>query len=147
MVKANHPWTTAAVIFIAVVQDYSAASAALATRSIASARYSGACAPEIGDIRRPEDEAGHFLYTGLFGGSRLALDVRDILIAFQGCTKILWIEADIGSGLHQHSGLVRSAPSVKIQIHQPLFHLGRFADALPAQRISRCASSVLGRRP
>jgi len=75
-----------------------------------------------------EDEAGHAFDARLLGGLRLAFDLLDVLVALERRAHILRVEADVGGRLHQDGVVGEIGALGEIEVHQSLFHRGRFAD-------------------
>src|SRR5512136_3011105 len=120
--------TTAAVIFIRVRLKLNGGASAL--------RYARDCLGEI--FRRlcarnrelaAEDKAWHAFNACFFGGNRFLLDLGDILVSGEGFADVLSVQTNIGGSLHQHGVVGQVGALGEIEIHQPLFHLGRLADA------------------
>ena len=93
---------------------------------MARASWSAGCAPEtayfcantnVGTPEMPLSEAS----------LRLRRDQRHVLVGRKPLAHVVGVEPDIGRRLHQHVGVGEIAAVPEIQLHQPLFHLGRFA--------------------
>ncbi len=110
-------------------RNYSAASLfACAARSIASARYSGACAPDTANLP-PKMNIGTPWMPASLAASTSRVICSTSWSPASASRTVFGVEADIGRGLHQHGAVGEIGALGEIQIHQLLLHLRRLADA------------------